>query len=176
MTSAGPSHHQWHVSCMCSKWAFLPFCKKNKLELDPNKHDRKNNNPCRGLILKTADLSTPKPACAVDRSRSPSLIPRGQKILNLRTFHSKLLCGDHRAVPSACAGHCQRPFPDPTMIPQGINTITSSPFLTEVNKWLQVTTISNRATFILHTSYFWFMTIRKMRIQNASYCRTQFLG
>lgn len=116
MTSAGPSHHQRHVSCMCSKWAFLPFCKKNKLELDPNKHDRKNNNPCRGLILKTADLSTPKPACAVDRSRSPSLIPRGPEILNLRTFHSILLCGDHRAIPSACAGHCQRPFPPTPML------------------------------------------------------------
>lgn len=59
MPSAGPSHHRWHVSCVCSKLAFLPFCKKNKLELDPNKHDRKNNNPCRGLILKTTALSTP---------------------------------------------------------------------------------------------------------------------
>lgn len=91
MPSAGPSHRRWHVSCVCSKLAFLPFCKKNKLELDPNKHDRKNNNSCRGLILKTAGLSTPKPALAawgVDSSGSPSLAMRdGSGILKLRSLH-----------------------------------------------------------------------------------------
>lgn len=75
---SGPSHHWWHVSCVCSKLAFLPFCEKNKLKLDPNKHDRKNNNPCRGLIPKMAGFSTHKAAPAVDRSRSPSLVPGGR--------------------------------------------------------------------------------------------------
>jgi hypothetical protein len=53
--------------------AFLLFCKKNKLELDPNKHDRKNNSPCGRLIPK-----------------KPAAVPTpGQPLLKKRVFISQ---------------------------------------------------------------------------------------
>lgn len=136
MPSAGPSHRQWHVSCVCSKLAFLPFCKKNKLELDPNKHDRKNNNPCWGLILKTAGLPTREPAPAEGRTRV--LLWRG-------VLHGDVVSRATRLFLLRSPG--KAPWTGPFLAPQWHHKVTN-PFYREVSLWLWVTSwLSDRATF-----------------------------
>lgn len=89
----GPSNCWWHVSGILSRLAFLPQCKKNKWKLYPNKHDRKNNNTCIGLIpdLGSCGFSVPSHFSFLSRSwegrdsrcdhfqRSSSATQKGEK-------------------------------------------------------------------------------------------------
>lgn len=103
---------------------FLPFCKKNKLELDPNKHDRKNNNPCRGLILKAAGLPPspgplPLPLLRMEGGAGGGGVGMGGG-WEFQPMSLRGACGGHHVAPSGSPVQVTwRPLADPTVTRKG---------------------------------------------------------